>query len=142
MPASPPLIVDSLPEIAMVGLTSEMCERLGIPYVESSANLDACEPRVAPTCSGKLKLVVQRDTRALIGVQVIGFGAAEFVQLGALLVAKERSVRELLSLAPPEGSRYALYASAARDAIRAALAATEPGSRSRRGTRATQRDRG
>jgi NAD(P) transhydrogenase len=124
--SAPPLIVESLPEIAMVGLTSEMCDRLDLPHIARSASLGALEASVgSASAPGMLKLVVHRDNRTLLGVQVIGSRAAELVQLGALLVSKERSVRELLNLAPPEESPFAAYASVARDVLCAALAETE-----------------
>lgn len=119
-----PLVVGSLPEIAMVGVTAEMCERLDLPHVSASAEFRVAAWQRLPALGppGRLKLVVERRTRSLLGVQALGFGASDLVQLGLLLVAKQRSARELLRIAAPDGSPWASYASAARDALRLALA--------------------
>ena len=118
--AAVPLVVESLPEIAMVGLTAEMCRHLDVPCIESTAALDGHRAGGAGA-RGLLKLVVHHRSKTLLGVQVLGFAALEVVQLGCLLVAKERSVRELLGLAAPEVSFYTAYSAAARDALLSTL---------------------
>ncbi len=117
-----PLVIGAVPEIAMAGLTAEMCCRLGVPHVASRAEFQAGRTgqHRASRPPGVLKLVVQKDTRVLLGVQAIGVGSSELVQLGRLLIAGERSIGELLGIAAPFGSPWASYPTAARDALRLA----------------------
>lgn len=91
-----PMAVYSIPEIAMVGFTEEMCERLETPHVVGRARfgeLLAGHWRADP--EGMLKLVVGREDGRLLGVQAIGAQALELIQLGTAVMQREETAQAL-----------------------------------------------
>jgi len=80
-----PVGVYAVPELASVGLDEEEAARRGIDVVVGRAEFgDTARGVIAASEGGLLKLVCSADQRRVLGVQVIGEGAAELVHLGQL----------------------------------------------------------
>jgi NAD(P) transhydrogenase len=78
-----PYGIYTIPEVSSFGETEESCKEKGIPYVVGRA-LYAENPRgkITGDLEGITKLVVDRGSRKLIGVHVIGERASELVHIG------------------------------------------------------------
>ena len=78
-----PFGVYAVPECAMVGLTEDQARREGIRYaVGRGWFADNSRAAIAGTTDGMVKLVVDRDTRKVLGVHVVGESATELVHQG------------------------------------------------------------
>jgi NAD(P) transhydrogenase len=78
-----PFGVYSIPECAMVGLTEEQAVAEGLNYVTGiSRFVDNSRAAIAGTTEGLIKLVVDADSRRLLGVHIVGEGATELVHQG------------------------------------------------------------
>jgi NAD(P) transhydrogenase len=78
-----PFGVYAVPECAMVGMSEDQARSAGHrPVTGRSFFEDNSRAAIAGTTEGLLKLVVDRDTRRLLGVHVVGEGATELVHQG------------------------------------------------------------
>ncbi len=83
-----PLAVYTIPEISMVGLSEDDCQKKEIPglvgraYYENNAR-----GQIIGDLSGLLKLVFSPSDKKLLGVHLIGEMASELVHLGAQVIA-------------------------------------------------------
>lgn len=83
-----PLAVYTIPEISMVGLSEDECQKKNIPcligraYYENNAR-----GQIIGDLSGLLKLVFSLDDKKLLGVHLIGEMASELVHIGAQIIA-------------------------------------------------------
>jgi NAD(P) transhydrogenase len=77
-----------IPEISMVGSTEEELTEQGIPYEVGKAQYrEIARGQIIGDNSGLLKLIFHLDTRALLGVHIIGEGASELVHIGQAVLA-------------------------------------------------------
>jgi NAD(P) transhydrogenase len=78
-----PFGVYSIPECAMVGLTEEQAVAQALNYVIGTSRFaDNSKAAIAGTTEGMVKLVVDADSRRLLGVHIVGEGATELVHQG------------------------------------------------------------
>jgi NAD(P) transhydrogenase len=78
-----PLGVYSIPEIATVGLTEEAATANGIDYEVGRAWFtNNTRATITGMSEGLLKLVFRKDDRGLLGVHILGGGAAELIHIG------------------------------------------------------------
>lgn len=113
-----PITIYSIPEIAMVGLTGEMCEHLGISHVEGSARFgDLLSGPIQGDHDGMLKLVVSQRDRRLLGVHLIGSSARELIQMGASILRQGETVDVLANVAFSNPSLSEVYRNAALDCL-------------------------
>jgi NAD(P) transhydrogenase len=83
MPELLPTGVYAIPEIAMVGRTEEDLTEAGVPYVAGIARWDElARGLMTGDEDGMLKLLVSTEDRSLLGVHVLGTGAADLVHIG------------------------------------------------------------
>jgi NAD(P) transhydrogenase len=83
-----PYGIYSIPEIATVGRTEEDLTRAGIAYETGVANYrEIARGQILGDHSGMLKLLFQRETRALLGVHAIGTGATELIHIAQAVMA-------------------------------------------------------
>jgi NAD(P) transhydrogenase len=83
LPELIPTGVYAVPEIAMVGQTEEQLTDDAIPYVTGVARWrELARGLMSGDEDGMLKLLVDPDTRGLLGVHVIGTGATDLVHIG------------------------------------------------------------
>jgi NAD(P) transhydrogenase len=78
-----PYGIYTIPEVSAFGETEETCKQKAIDYVVGRA-LFANNPRgkIAGDLDGLIKLVVERKSRKLLGVHVVGERATELVHVG------------------------------------------------------------
>jgi NAD(P) transhydrogenase len=75
-----PFGVYAIPECAMVGLTEgEAVARCHIFVTGKSQFVDNSRAAIAGTTEGMVKLVVDRDSRRLLGAHIVGEGATELI---------------------------------------------------------------
>ena len=83
MPELLPTGVYAIPEIAMVGRTEEDLTESGVPYVSGIARWsELARGLMTGDEDGMLKLLVSSEDRSLLGVHVLGTGAADLVHIG------------------------------------------------------------
>jgi NAD(P) transhydrogenase len=76
----PPYGVYTIPEVGMVGMTEEAATKADVDYeVGRSWFVDNARSAIAGTENGFIKLVLERDTRRLIGAHIVGEEAAELI---------------------------------------------------------------
>lgn len=85
--AAMPYGIYTIPEVSSFGETEESCKEKGIDYVAGRA-LYADNPRgkITGDLEGVTKLVVDKETRKLLGVHVIGERASELVHIGQVAI--------------------------------------------------------
>jgi NAD(P) transhydrogenase len=80
-----PVGIYSIPEMSQVGLTAEQAsERFGGCLVGRAPFAELARGQIAAIQDGLLKLVADRNGKRLLGVQVVGEGAAELVGIGQM----------------------------------------------------------
>ncbi len=83
LPGLVPTGVYAVPEIAMVGQTEEQLTDEAIPYVTGVARWsELARGLMSGDPDGMLKLLVDPESRSLLGVHVIGTGATDLVHIG------------------------------------------------------------
>ena len=91
-----PIAIHAIPEIAMVGLTEEMCQRLDVPHVVGTVRFeDMLYGRILGERWGMLKILVAQQDHRLLGVHIVGSHARELVQIGAAALRREEPVEVL-----------------------------------------------
>jgi NAD(P) transhydrogenase len=92
VPAVLPTAVYTVPEIAMVGLSEEECQKQNIAYLVGRAEAEN-NPRGQITGDrGVLKLIFAAEDKKLLGVHIICEIAAELVHLGAQVIAANGTI--------------------------------------------------
>ena len=82
-----PLAVYTIPEVSMVGETEETCRERNVAYCVGRAQYGLnARGQIMGDLTGQVKLIVNPDTRALIGVHIVGEGAAELVHVGLMVM--------------------------------------------------------
>ena len=88
-----PFGVYAVPECALVGLTEEQARQRGLRYAVGRARFaDNSRAAIAGTTDGMVKLVVDRDSRRVLGVHVVGESATELVHQGQAVLHFEGTV--------------------------------------------------
>jgi len=110
-----PYGVYTIPEISALGETEESCQHIGMAYVVGRAHYaQNARGKIAGDTEGSLKLVVERDTRKLVGVHVIGERATELVHIGQAIMHFGGTVDALIEMvfnypSLAEAYKYAAY---------------------------------
>ncbi len=93
-----PAVAFTLPECAMVGLTEERCKESGLNYkaVKSLFRANGKAQAMGDT-DGLLKLIVDVDSRLILGCHVCGCHAADLVQEAALAMSAGVTVDNVAS---------------------------------------------
>ena len=98
MPELLPTGVYAIPEIAMVGRTEEDLTESGVPYVAGIARWsELARGLMTGDEDGMLKLLVSTEDRSLLGVHVLGTGAADLVHIGQAVMGGGGGVDFLVS---------------------------------------------
>jgi NAD(P) transhydrogenase len=88
VPALFPYGIYSVPEISMVGKTEEELTQAGIAYEVGKARYrEIARGQIIGDTTGLLKLIFHSETRALLGVHIIGDGASELIHIGQAVLA-------------------------------------------------------
>lgn len=88
-----PSAVFTLPECSMVGLTEEQCKEADIPYRASKTTFRANGKALAMgETDGLVKMIVNTDTRRVLGCHIMGPHAADLIQEVATVIAADLPV--------------------------------------------------
>ncbi len=89
-PATYPYGIYTIPEISFIGKTEEQLTEEDAPYEVGVAYYrEIARGQIRGDTTGRLKLIFHRETRELLGVHIIGEGAAELIHIGqAVMVLK------------------------------------------------------
>src|SRR4051795_11783806 len=118
MPELLPTGVYAIPEIAMVGRTEEDLTEAGVPYVVGIARWEElARGLMTGDEDGMLKLLVSSDDRQLLGVHVLGTGAADLVHIGQAVMGGSGGVDFLVSAVFNYPTFAEAYKVAALDAV-------------------------
>jgi NAD(P) transhydrogenase len=82
-PSFYPYGIYTIPEISFIGKTEEQLTDEDVPYEVGMAYYrETARGQIRGDTTGRLKLVFHRDTRKVLGVHIIGEGAAELIHIG------------------------------------------------------------
>jgi NAD(P) transhydrogenase len=88
MPNLLPYGIYTVPGISTCGRNEEELTKAGVPYAVGRAHYrEIARGQILGDRTGLLKLIFQRETRALLGVHIIGAEAAELVHIGQAAMA-------------------------------------------------------
>jgi NAD(P) transhydrogenase len=87
-PAHFPYGIYAVPEISMVGKNEEELTEAGVPYEVGKARYkEIARGQILGDVTGLLKLIFHAETRELLGVHIIGEGAAELIHIGQAVLS-------------------------------------------------------
>jgi len=110
-----PYGIYTIPEVSALGETEDSCRQMGIAYAVGRARYsENARAKIAGDTEGLLKLIVERGTRRLIGVHVIGERATELVHIGQAVMHLDGSVDAFIEMvfnfpSLAEAYKYAAY---------------------------------
>jgi NAD(P) transhydrogenase len=82
-PANYPYGIYTIPEISFIGKTEEQLTEEDVPYEVGIAYYrEIARGQIRGDTTGRLKLIFHRETKALLGVHIIGEGASEILHIG------------------------------------------------------------
>jgi NAD(P) transhydrogenase len=88
-----PLAVYAIPEVSMVGLTENECEKKDIPYlVGRSYYEENARGQIIGDMSGMIKLIFSPSDKKLLGAHIIGEQASELIHLASLVMLAKESI--------------------------------------------------
>jgi NAD(P) transhydrogenase len=89
-PATYPYGIYTIPEISFIGKTEEQLTDEDVPYeVGVAFYRETARGQIRGDTTGRLKLIFHRETRELLGVHIIGEGAADLLHIGqAVMILK------------------------------------------------------
>lgn len=114
-----PYGIYTIPEVSALGETERSCQEKKIAYAVGRAHYaQNARGKIAGDTEGLLKLVVERSTRKLIGVHVIGERATELVHIGQAVIHLDGTVDAFIEMVFNFPSLAEAYKYAAYDCLR------------------------
>ncbi len=110
-----PYGIYTIPEVSAVGETEESCQHIGVEYVAGRVQYaQNARGKIAGDSEGLLKLIVDRATRKVLGVHVIGERATELVHIGQAVIQLGGTVDVFIDMvfnfpSLAEAYKYAAY---------------------------------
>jgi NAD(P) transhydrogenase len=87
-PSFYPYGIYTIPEISFIGKTEEQLTEEDVPYEVGVAYYrEIARGQIRGDTTGRLKLIFHRENRQILGVHIIGEGAAELVHIGQAVMA-------------------------------------------------------
>ncbi len=118
MPDLFPYGIYTIPEISTVGRNEEELTKAGVPYEVGKANYrEIARGQIIGDTTGFLKLIFHAETRALLGVHIIGEGASELIHIGQAVLAHSGTVDYFLNTVFNYPTLAECYKTAAFDGI-------------------------
>ena len=89
-PATYPYGIYTIPEISFIGKTEEQLTEEDVPYEVGVAYYrEIARGQIRGDTTGRLKLIFHRESKEILGVHIIGEGAAELLHIGqAVMILK------------------------------------------------------
>jgi NAD(P) transhydrogenase len=92
-PQNYPYGIYTIPEISFIGRTEEQLTDEDVPYEVGLAYYrEIARGQIRGDTTGRLKIIFHRDTKELLGVHIIGEGAAELIHIGQAVLALKGTV--------------------------------------------------
>ncbi len=92
-PANYPYGIYTVPEISFIGKTEEQLTDEDVPYEVGVAYYrEIARGQIRGDTTGRLKIIFHRDTRKLLGVHIIGEGAAELLHIGQAVLILDGTI--------------------------------------------------
>ena len=92
-PSFYPYGIYTIPEISFIGKTEEQLTDEDVPYEVGMAYYrEVARGQIRGDTTGRLKLIFHRETRKVLGVHIIGEGAAELVHIGQAVMTLDGTV--------------------------------------------------
>jgi NAD(P) transhydrogenase len=92
-PSFYPYGIYTIPEISFIGKTEEQLTGEDVPYEVGLAYYrETARGQIRGDTTGRLKLIFHRDTRKVLGVHIIGEGAAELVHIGQAVMTLDATI--------------------------------------------------
>jgi NAD(P) transhydrogenase len=92
-PSFYPYGIYTIPEISFIGKTEEQLTEEDVPYEVGVAYYrEIARGQIRGDTTGRLKLIFHRETRQVLGVHIIGEGAAELVHIGQAVMVLNGTV--------------------------------------------------
>ncbi|MCH8344448.1 MAG: dihydrolipoyl dehydrogenase [Planctomycetes bacterium] len=114
-PRAVPCVVFTDPQVAWCGLSEAQAKAAGISYQVSTAPWATSGRAVSMgRTDGRTKLIVDPDTKLLLGMGMVGAGAAELIAQGVLALEMGAEVGDLASSIQPHPTLSELIGEAAR----------------------------
>jgi NAD(P) transhydrogenase len=108
----------SIPEVGVVGMTSEQAAAAGIDFEVGRYDFaENSRSRIAGTTYGMIKLVFRREDRRLLGVHIVGEEAAELVHIGQAVIHAGRTIDQFIDSTFNIPTRSEAYKYAAYDGL-------------------------
>ena len=86
-PSFYPYGIYTIPEISFIGKTEEQLTDEDVPYEVGMAYYrEVARGQIRGDTTGRLKMIFHKDTRKVLGVHIIGEGAAELVHIGQVVM--------------------------------------------------------
>ena len=87
-PQNYPYGIYTIPEISFIGRTEEQLTDEDVPYEVGLAYYrEIARGQIRGDTTGRLKIIFHRETRELLGVHIIGEGAAELIHIGQAVLS-------------------------------------------------------
>ncbi len=114
----PPYGVYSIPEVGMVGMTEQAAAAEGVDYeVGRSWFVDNARSAIAGTEKGFIKLILERETRRLIGAHIVGEEAAELIHQAQAVIHTRGTIDYFIDSTYNVPTRSEAFKYAAYDAL-------------------------
>jgi NAD(P) transhydrogenase len=92
-PSFYPYGIYTIPEISFIGKTEEQLTEEDVPYEVGVAYYrEIARGQIRGDTTGRLKLIFHRETKQILGVHIIGEGAAELVHIGQAVMVLNGTV--------------------------------------------------
>jgi NAD(P) transhydrogenase len=92
-PANYPYGIYTIPEISFVGKTEEQLTDEDVPYEVGVAYYrEIARGQIRGDTTGRLKIIFHRETRKILGVHIIGEGAAELLHIGQAVLILDGTI--------------------------------------------------
>jgi NAD(P) transhydrogenase len=113
-----PYGIYTVPEVSFVGLGEEEATKKGVDFVVGRAFYrDNARGKIVGDRDGLIKLLVERESRKLLGVHCIGERAAELVHIGQAIMTLNGGVDTLIEMVFNYPTLSECYKYAAYDAL-------------------------
>jgi NAD(P) transhydrogenase len=88
-----PMAIYTIPEVSYIGETERELNARGADYVKGVADYaNTARGQIIGNENGLLKLLVDRNTRAILGVHIIGESASELIHVGQMAMTCNASI--------------------------------------------------
>jgi NAD(P) transhydrogenase len=114
-----PYGIYTVPEVSMAGLSEHQAKQQNLPYVTGYCFYrDTMRGKIiGDQDNGFLKLIVEKESRIIRGVHIIGSMATELIHFGLLLVKDNKTLDDVISMVFNFPTLHDLYKYASYDAL-------------------------